>query len=313
MSELILHHYPASPFAEKIRLLLGYKQLAWRSVTIPMIMPKPDVIALTGGYRRTPVLQIGADVYCDTALIARVIERLHPAPAVYSDLSAVADLALAHFADQHLFSAAVAYAMQPAGLAAMFDGASRDALEAFAADRKAMRQGGNAARMGLADATVLLMGKLARVDAQLADKRRFLMGDHARISDFSVYHPLWFIQRAGPVASIFDPYPHLRGWLGRMAAIGHGTPTAMDSAEAIEVARAAGPAMLPGRSLRDVDGVGVGDLVQVSATDYGVDPVVGVLANADADSVAVRRTDPRAGEVVVHFPRFGYRMTAAPT
>jgi len=313
MSELILHHYPASPFAEKIRLLLGYKQLAWRSVTIPMIMPKPDVIALTGGYRRTPVLQIGADVYCDTALIARVIERLHPAPAVYSDLSAVADLALAHFADQHLFSAAVAYAMQPAGLAAMFDGASRDALEAFAADRKAMRQGGNAARMGLADATVLLMGKLARVDAQLADKRRFLMGDHARISDFSVYHPLWFIQRAGPVASIFDPYPHLRGWLGRMAAIGHGASTAMDSAEAIEVARAAGPAMLPGRSLRDVDGVGVGDPVQVSAIDYGVDPVVGVLANADADSVAVRRTDPRAGEVVVHFPRFGYRMTAAPT
>jgi len=311
MSDLILHHYPASPFAEKIRLLLGYKQLAWRSVTIPMIMPKPDVVALTGGYRRTPVLQIGADVYCDTALIARVIERLHPAPAVTSDLSAIADLALAHFADQHLFSAAVAYAMQPAGLAAMFEGASRDALEAFAADRKAMRQGGNAARMGLAEATVLLMGKLARVDAQLADKRRFLMGDHARICDFSVYHPLWFIQRAGPVASIFEPYPHLRGWLGRMAAIGHGTSTPMDSVEAIAVARAAAPAMLPGRSLRDVDGVGVGDRVQVAATDYGVDPVVGVLANADADSVAVRRTDPRAGEVVVHFPRFGYRMTAA--
>jgi len=312
MSELILHHYPASPFAEKIRLLLGYKQLAWRSVTIPMILPKPDVVALTGGYRRTPVLQIGADVYCDTALIARVIERLHPAPAVYSDLSAVSDLALAHFADQHLFSAAVAYAMQPAGLAAMFEGASPASLEAFSADRKAMRQGGNVARMGLADATVLLMGKLARVDAQLADKRRFLMGDHARISDFAVYHPLWFIQRAGPVASIFDPYPHLRGWLGRMAAIGHGTGTDMDSGEAIEVARAAAPAMLPGRSLRDVDGVGVGDRVVVSATDYGVDPVAGVLANADADSVAVRRTDPRAGEVVVHFPRFGYRMTAAP-
>ncbi len=312
MSELILHHYPASPFAEKIRLLLGYKQLTWRSVTIPMIMPKPDVVALTGGYRRTPILQIGADIYCDTALIARVIERLHPAPAVYSDLSAVSDLALAHFADQHLFSAAVAYAMQPAGLAAMFAGTPREGLEAFAADRKAMRQGGGAARMSLADATVLLMGKLARVDAQLADKRRFLMGDHARISDFSVYHPLWFIQRAGPVASILDPYPHLRGWLGRMAAIGHGSDTPMGSDEAIGLARAAAPAMLPGRSLRDVDGVGVGDRVSVSAVDYGVDPVIGVLANADADSVAVRRTDPRAGEVVVHFPRFGYRMTAAP-
>ena len=62
MSELILHHYPSSPFAEKTRLMLGYKSLAWKSVIIPMIMPKPDVVALTGGYRKTPILHIGADI-----------------------------------------------------------------------------------------------------------------------------------------------------------------------------------------------------------------------------------------------------------
>ena len=72
MNELILHHYPTSPFAEKIRLVLGYKQLSWKSVIIPMMMPKPDVVSLTGGYRRTPILQIGADVYCDSALICDV-------------------------------------------------------------------------------------------------------------------------------------------------------------------------------------------------------------------------------------------------
>ena len=70
MADLILHHYPTSPFAEKVRLVLGYKNLAWKSVVIPQIMPKPDLQALTGGYRKTPVLQIGADIYCDTALIA---------------------------------------------------------------------------------------------------------------------------------------------------------------------------------------------------------------------------------------------------
>ena len=69
MDTLILHHYPASPFAEKIRRVLAFKQLAYRSVIIPDVMPKPDVLALTGGYRRTPILQIGADIYCDTALI----------------------------------------------------------------------------------------------------------------------------------------------------------------------------------------------------------------------------------------------------
>ena len=49
MADLILHHYPTSPFAEKVRLVLGYKQLAWKSVHIPPVMPKPDVLALTGG------------------------------------------------------------------------------------------------------------------------------------------------------------------------------------------------------------------------------------------------------------------------
>ena len=48
MADLILHHYPLSPFAEKIRLMLGLKGLSWRSVHIPMLMPKPGLVALTG-------------------------------------------------------------------------------------------------------------------------------------------------------------------------------------------------------------------------------------------------------------------------
>src|SRR6185369_1531695 len=75
MAELILHHYDISPYAEKVRLIMGLKRLAWRSVQIPVVMPKPDLTALTGGYRLTPVLQIGADIYCDTRTIARRLER----------------------------------------------------------------------------------------------------------------------------------------------------------------------------------------------------------------------------------------------
>ena len=85
MSDLILHHYPSSPFSEKIRLILGYKQLAWKSVIIPQIMPKPDVVALTGGYRKTPFLQIGADIYCDTQLIIRELDRRFPETKVVRD------------------------------------------------------------------------------------------------------------------------------------------------------------------------------------------------------------------------------------
>jgi len=51
-----------SLFAERIRRILAFKKMAWRSVEQPMMAPKPDLTPLTGGNRRIPVLQIGADV-----------------------------------------------------------------------------------------------------------------------------------------------------------------------------------------------------------------------------------------------------------
>src|SRR5215468_5089915 len=83
MTDIILHHYEISPYSEKVRVGLGLKGLAWGSVEIPVIMPKPDLTALTGGYRKAPVLQIGADIYCDSQLIMRELERRHPTPSFY--------------------------------------------------------------------------------------------------------------------------------------------------------------------------------------------------------------------------------------
>ena len=237
------------------------------------------------------------------------IEETHIGDA--EDGSGVSQFALAHFADQHLFGAAAAYALQPAGMQTLFAGMSQEQLGPFVEDRKRMREGGNAARLPLPQAWGMLLALLPRIDAQLSDGRRFLDGDHARICDFSTYHPLWFVQRAGEVAAILEPYPHLRGWMGRVAAFGHGSPQPMSAAEALEVARRATPGMLAGRSLREVDGVGVGDTVSVVPVDYGIDPVTGTLANAEVDSFSVRRVDERVGEVVVHFPRLGFRIAKA--
>ena len=83
MDEIILHHYPASPVSEKVRVGLGIKGLAWRSVEIPRVPPKPDVMPLTGGYRRTPIMQIGADIHCDSQCILRELQRRHPEPSFY--------------------------------------------------------------------------------------------------------------------------------------------------------------------------------------------------------------------------------------
>src|SRR5580698_104329 len=102
--ELILHHYDASPFSEKVRLLFGIKALAWRSVLQPNIMPKPDLVPLTGGYRRIPVLQIGADIYCDTQVIMAEIEARQARPAVVRG----SDWAVNLWADRLFFQSTVA-------------------------------------------------------------------------------------------------------------------------------------------------------------------------------------------------------------
>ena len=85
MPEIILHQYATSPFSEKIRKIFAHKKITWRSVEQPVIMPKPKLVPLTGGYRRIPVLQIGADVWCDTGIIVRKIEELNPTPTIYPE------------------------------------------------------------------------------------------------------------------------------------------------------------------------------------------------------------------------------------
>jgi glutathione S-transferase len=309
MSEIILHHYPGSPFAEKIRAILGFKGLAYRSVLIPMMLPKPDVIALTGGYRRTPILQIDSDIYCDTALIAEVVERIQPQPSLYPEAHAANARILAAWADQYWFAAGVGYAMQPEGFASMFQHYSAEQRAAFVEDRKAFRKG--APRMALDVATALLMQHLGQLERQFSDDRRFLLGSAATIADFSFFHPLWFIERATAVNGILFAYPCVVQWMRRITAIGHGSPTPLSSTEAIAIALAGVPAPLRAEADKAPGRCPVGARVSVAPTDYGIDPVVGELIAEYKNEWVVKRTDQRAGTVYVHFPRTGYQIEGA--
>ncbi|MBI5256773.1 MAG: glutathione S-transferase family protein [Burkholderiales bacterium] len=303
MNDLILHHYPNSPFSEKIRLILGLKGLAWRSVIIPAIMPKPDVVALTGGYRKTPFMQVGADIYCDSALVARLLEQRQPAPTIYPPAVPLAPQ-VAQWADSVLFWCAVAWVMQPAGMAALFDNPPPEMLKAFAVDRASFT--GNMRRMTLADATAQLNTHLAALNAQLQQGGPWLFGPAVTIADFSVAHALWFIRRGGPVAQILAPHAALTAWLDRVLAIGHGRSEDLASGDAVAIAAAASghapTTVLPGL------GFEAGQAVTVAATDYGSDPVAGTLVGLGQDEVVIERRDERAGIVHVHFPRIGFQI-----
>ena len=309
MSELILHHYPTSPFAEKTRLMLGYKNLPWKSVIIPAVMPKPDVVALTGGYRKTPVLQIGADIYCDTALIADVLEHLQPEPALYPEPSKGMARTLAHWADTTLFWTAMAYNFQPKGAAQMFGNAPPEAARAFGEDRKAMSAG--MTRLRPADAAAAYKSYLRRLSDML-DDWPFLLGEVPCIADFAMVHPLWFTRvRTSVLADILNATPAVLEWMDRIAAIGHGTMEKFSASEAIAVAAAAMPLPLHDDIFQDEHGIALGSRVLVSSESFGPEATEGELMAATRMHFTLRRTDERAGTVHVHFPRIGYSLKAA--
>jgi glutathione S-transferase len=306
-AEPILHHYPVSPFAEKIRAILGYKKLAWRSVDIPMILPKPDVVALTGGYRRTPLLQIGADVYCDTALIARVLERVAPEPSIYPEGDTLAVQAAAHFADSVLFNIAIPVGFQPGGMLKLFlPDASPEFLEKFAEDRAAMRVGGTVRRGPLNECKANLAAVLARVEAQL--RGPFLFGAKPTVADFSLYPVLWSVYKPPIARPVLDPFPKTVALIERIAAFGHGRSTPLSSTEALEISKNAKPIPIEKPQALETGGIELGETAEVMPVDNALVPVRGVLLHCGTDEIALRRTDPRAGTVVVHFPRLGYQM-----
>lgn len=306
MADIIFHHYPSSPFSEKIRLILGFKKLLWKSVVIPAILPKPDLTALTGGYRRTPVMQVGADVYCDTALIADVLERIAPTPTLYPAHLAGQARMLAQWADTTLFWTAVPYALQPAGMQSRCASMPPEQIKAFIADRTALRA--NAPRMSLPEATGAVTEYLHWLDNMLAYDKPYLLGEQPTIADFSAYHSLWFVATTPSVAGILDNAPHVQAWMKRIAAIGHHQFDKMSAEEALLVARECRPGTTDGKPFFDTHGVALGDRVTIMPTDYGLDPVEGELVLSTASEFALQRTDPKAGTVVVHFPRLGFQL-----
>lgn len=304
--ELILHHYDFSNYSEKVRLALGYKGLAWRSVTIPPVAPKPDLMPLTGGYRRTPVLQVGADIYCDTRLILAELERRQPQPTLFPPALRALATAIAYWAEQQLFRPISLYV----------SGTNADVLpENLQADRSLMRglpvPDADTVRRAARRNAPAVRVQIAWIEEMLADGRAWIAGPAVTVADFAVYHALWFITgRTDRLRHELAPYPHIGRWMHRMRDFGHGDVRSMPAREALQIAAAATP-MQPRPSERFEEDPPLGATVRVRADDYGRDPVEGELVLIDRDEIALRRHNAEVGQVVVHFPRLGYDLRAA--
>jgi glutathione S-transferase len=302
MTDFILHHYDTSPFSEKPRVMFGVKGLAWRAVEQPVIMPKPDLTPLTGGYRRIPVMQVGADVYCDTQVILAEIEARQPTPPVVKG----GDWAVNLWADRLFFQTTVAV---------VFGEMGDNVPEAFKKDREKLSgRPFDVAAMKAAAGPMKGQWKAhaAFIERGLAGGD-FLGGTTPSLADIAAYMNIWWLRRAAHDAceALLDGLPQTKAWRARIKDIGHGSRSEMTGAEALAVAKAASPAKAPAHDPAAAEGLAPGAAVTVRADDYGRDPIAGALVAASAERVVIAREDPAVGLVHVHFPRAGYLLGAA--
>jgi len=307
VTDFILHQYDSSPFAYKARLCFGFKKLAWRCVTIPLVMPKPLLMPLTGGYRRTPVMQIGADIYLDSSLIAAELERRHPNPSFYPAGGEAMAQIMTAWADQNLFLPAANFSLSIV--------AEKLPAEFFEDRAKMMHRPVTPIEKMKAATPLFKMQmslQLDRVANLLADGRSFFFGERPGLADIAVAHPLWMAAKNSGKrsAAAFDPYPTVRAWVDRVDAIGQGTRSEMSGEEALAVAKASTPETP--RASEDIEGAPkLGSRVSIQTEDRTPEPVVGEVVYVGRNEVAIRRSAPEVGDIVVHAPRAGFMIRPA--
>ncbi|MEB8389085.1 glutathione S-transferase family protein [Rhodobacteraceae bacterium KMM 6894] len=306
-SEVIFHAYPQSPVAEKVRVAFGIKGIAWRSVQIPRLPPKPMLTALTGGYRRTPVMQIGADIYCDSQCIMRELERRYPSPSLMPTSEHGLMWCLSRWVDGELFDQTVKLVLGSAG----------DALDKdFAADRGRLylgedwAEGLKRANANLPHLVAQMRAPMSWLNAQLADGRAFLLGSEPAAIDAQVYHIIWFLRgRWADGPSFLSEFTELQRWEENVCKIGHGTQSALSPEQAITRARDMQSTAETGVAAHDPQGLKVGLAVTITPdVNGGEQPVAGTVRFANADTIVIERTAKDVGTVCVHFPRSGYRV-----
>jgi glutathione S-transferase len=299
----ILFHYPMSPYSEKLRLALGIYRRQWLSFEVAAFPPRPLLNRLTGGYRRIPVLQLGAHLYCDSRLAIRALRSA--APRYRNGLSE--DQALCRTAEEVIFFSVIASAPPRGVIWHLMKEVGIISLPGFLRDRATMMTQATVKPPSRAHAR----DQIKRFTAELAqrlDSQDFLDGSEVGLTDLCCYHPLWMAAKLNK--SFVETLPDfVSQWMARIRQFGHGTPSiaseslvraAIDrdrqevSAQRIEV--------MPFERYQTID---------VAPSDYARDAVQGQLIKLDSLEIIIRRPFEETGRLYLHFPREGFDVRAA--
>jgi len=301
MSDLILHHYAMSPFSEKIRLMLGYSGLQWQSVITREMPPRPQLAPLAGGYRKIPVAQIGADIFCDTRTISAEIAALAGKPKLALEKLTTQQQGFASEVDLEVFIAC-AMAASTRTMGRKFRQAlSLADMARFIWDRL------NFGLPVLSPRAARERVRLHLYNLEHMLKQPFLFGKQPNHADFSTYHSLWFLHDLAE-STLLDDYPKTLEWMQRMRAFGHGGRREISAQQALDIALQATPRSIPAAHRKDPQ---IGKMVQITPADYGQIATSGTLVGVTPNKWILARETAEVGSLHLHFPRQGFALETA--
>ena len=304
MRDLILHHYWPSPFAHKIRLALGLTGAPWRSVEIPRVPPKPLLMPLTAGYRRTPVLQSGADVYCDTQNIVRALTEITDDCRLLPPELRGKILAFTDWADGAVFNLAARVVLTSA---------IDTAPPQFIQDRGGLYFGPNwtpeVLKSQLPGVTLQLAAHLNSIDSGLNGHGGFVSNELS-YADVTIAYLAWFIRGR------WDQGPEFLEQFANIERIEQDVHEAirevyedLPAEDALKIAvnaESQSPSgVTPQCGVTLKHGTQVAIKPQAETSDP---PVVGRLRYLDCVRVSIDHYAPEVGDVVVHLPVAGYQI-----
>jgi glutathione S-transferase len=309
----MLYHYAVSPYAEKARLMLGFKQLAWGSIEVPVVPPRAGLQNVLGAFRRIPILQRGADFFCDTRLLPHVLDSVHPQPPLLPPHARALSTLIAQWAEPRVF-----LMMGAVRFESREDLQALDALGVapgeFLRDRAPFMAPAVDTRRSAttrASARDHVVSYLELLESLLANSQPFLCGMEPCAADFSAYHTLWWLRAPPRRESLLQRFALLGAWADRMAAIGHGRPQPCSMDDGLSAARHAQQASAWKPDWLAVEDARLGREVTIQPDDYGRDPLIGTLSAVSDRHVTLTRAVPDVGWVRLHFPKVGYEVVPA--
>lgn len=305
---MILHRTLGSTYSQKIIALLGYTKTPWQSVIANKGMPRPVQEILVGSFaRRMPFLQIGADMYCDSDMIAMFIAEQTNHNEFKSTQLSLKEKDLIFSIENELFTAVLASVKPINFITGYFRTVPFKTALAFFKDRLQLKKENPdfdiTRKKTRYEWEIIVREFFKKFEEQLL-LTPFLSGkEKPNLVDFTAYTHVYYMNVLNRL-KFANNTPTIKEWLKRMNRFSIKNNNELSGTKAIEIAKNSTPLAIPTSLLNSAN---INKQVTIPFNDFLgshiTKPLQGVLKGEDDYKYIIARNHPQIGTVHIHIPK----------